>query len=127
MCFKADAFTHTMTSYMRTGESKRNGGGGGRKRNNCGIDEHRWQRKRIGVGRERSSYIAGRKHLHLIARRRRKNIEERKINEGAGRKRRVDFIFVRRIGGEEAWALNTRRHGLGHRNFVAEEIEERGG
>ena len=127
MCFKADAFTHTMTSYMRKRGSERNGGGGGRKRNNCGIDEHRWQRKRIDVGRKRSSHIAGRKHLHLIAGRRRKNIEKRKINEGTGRKRRVEFVCTRKIEGEEAWALNTRRHGLGHRNFVAEEIEERGG
>ena len=134
MCFKADAFTHTMTSYMRKRESKRNGGEGGRKRNKRGIDEHRWQRKRIVVGRKRESYIAGRKHLHLIAGRKRwelgrkwKNVDGRKT-EGAGRKRRVwcirSLTFERRIGGEEAWALNTRRHGLGHRNFIAEEVGE---
>ena len=33
---------------------------------------------------------------------------------------------MRRIGGEEAWALNTRRHGLGHRNFMAEVIDKCG-
>ena len=71
MCFKADAFTHTMTSYMRKREGKRKGGGGGRKRDKSGIEEHRWQRKRIVVGRKRESYIAGRKHLHLIAGRKR--------------------------------------------------------
>ena len=58
MCFKADAFTHTMTSYMRKRESMRNGGGGGRKRNKKGIDEHRWQRKRIVVGRKRELHCA---------------------------------------------------------------------
>ena len=59
MCFKADAFTHTMTSYVRKKERERNGGGGGRKRDDSGIDEHRGQRKRIEVGRKRESYIAG--------------------------------------------------------------------
>ena len=33
---------------------------------------------------------------------------------------------MRRIEGEEAWALNTRRHGLGHRIFIAEEVDEWG-
>ena len=32
--------------------------------------------------------------------------------------------FGRRIDGEEAWDLNTRRHGLGHRNFIADWIDE---
>ena len=67
MCFKANAFTHTMTSYMRKREGKRNGGGEGRKTNKCSMDEHRRQRKRIVVRRRRESYIAGRKHLNFIA------------------------------------------------------------
>ena len=130
MSFKADAFIHTMTSYMRNRGRERNGGGGGRKRDKGGIDEHRWQRKRIVVRRKRESYIAGRKHLNLIAGRercalrRRRNIDGRKLNEGSGQKRRETFAFVRRIDGEEAWALNTRRHGLAHRIFIAEEIKE---
>ena len=33
---------------------------------------------------------------------------------------------MRRIEGEEAWALNTRRHRRGNRNFMAEEIDEWG-
>ena len=33
---------------------------------------------------------------------------------------------MRRIGGEEAWALNTRRHGRSHHNFIAEQIDEWG-
>ena len=34
------------------------------------------------------------------------------------------FTFGRRIDGEEAWDLNIRRHGLGHRNFIADWIDE---
>ena len=119
MCFKANAFTHTMTSYMRKKESMRNGGGGGRKRNKKSFDEHRWQRKRIVVRRKRESYIAGRKHLKL--KRRRKHIDGRKIGRRAGR--RHWFTFMRRIDGEEAQALNTRRHGRSHRILIAEMIE----
>ena len=128
MCFNANAFTHTMTSYMRKKREEQNGGGGGRKRNKYDVDEHRWQRKRIVVRRKRKSYIAGRKHLHFTAGRRRwglkrgrKIIEGWKIDRRAGRRRR---FCTRRIDGEGAWALNTRRHGLGHRNFIAEVIDE---
>ena len=84
---------------MRKRESMRNGGGGGRKRSK-NIDEHRGQRKRIVE--------------------RRKNMDGRKFDKRAGRKRRVHC--TRRIDGEEARALNTRRHGRSHRIYVAEEI-----
>ena len=97
MCFKANAFTHTMTSYMRRKRRERNDGGGGRQKSK-NTDEHRWQRKRIVVRRKRESYIAGRKHLKL--KRRRKSINGRKIDERAGQNRRVHC--TRRIDGEEA-------------------------
>ena len=95
MCFKADAFTHTMTSYIRKRGREQNGGGKGRKRNKREFDEHRWQRRRIVVGRKRSSYIAERKHLNLIAGRKRRELKRRRNNvwrktdEGAGQRRRV--------------------------------------
>ena len=81
--------------YAEEREREWNDGGGRRKRDKGGIDEHRGQRKRIVEGRKRSSYIAGRKHLNLIAGRKRRELRrrrykvERKIEGGAGRKRRV--------------------------------------
>ena len=62
--------------------------------------------------------------MHLMAGRRRKDVEGRKIDERAGQKRRVHC--TRRIDGEEAWALNTRLHGRGHRDFIVEIVDERG-
>ena len=59
MCFKTDAFTHTMTSDMRKRECERKRGEMGQKRI-VERDEHRGQRKRIVEWRVRLNYIAGR-------------------------------------------------------------------
>ena len=66
--------------------------------------------------------------MNLVAGRKRGELERRwinvgrKLDEGAGRMFIIVriFTFVRKIDWEEAWDLNTRRHGRGHRNFIAE-------
>ena len=55
---------------------------------------------------------------------RRRNNIRRELYGDAGGKWRVEL--VQRIDGEEAKDLNARRHGLSHRNFIAEATNKGG-